>query len=228
VPPDTLTDLILEGQAQDHTAKEAGKALGLPGGYLAEEHGVPAMLFRQYQSYWQQHDGLLYYQMQLYVLAAEGARTKVLHCHHDDPIVGHFGMKRTLELVARKYYWPGIAREVKAYTQTCSTCQRVCPVQHRLQGNMEPLPQPRVPWVDILVDFIVGLPVSRRKCYAKPHNAILVVVDRYTKPARFFPFHDTLDAVGLAEILTRKLVLRGADVPQIIVSDRGPQFTSKF
>jgi hypothetical protein len=40
---------------------EARTALGLPGGYLAEEHGVSAMLLHQYESYWQQHDGLLYY-----------------------------------------------------------------------------------------------------------------------------------------------------------------------
>jgi hypothetical protein len=52
--------------------------------------------------------------MQLYVLAAGGARTEVLCPHHDDLIAGHFGGKRTLEIVARKYYWPGMAREVKA------------------------------------------------------------------------------------------------------------------
>ncbi len=33
VLPDTLTDLILEGQAEDHTVKEACMMLGLPGGY---------------------------------------------------------------------------------------------------------------------------------------------------------------------------------------------------
>jgi transposase InsO family protein len=37
-----------------------------------------------------------------------------------------------------------------------------------------------------------------------------------------------LDAIGLAEIIARNLVLQGAGVPQSIVSDRGPQFTSKF
>jgi hypothetical protein len=46
--------------------------------------------------------------------------------------------------------------------------------------------------------------------------------------ARYFPCYDLLDAVGLAKILTRKLVLRGAGVPQSFVSNRRPQFTSKF
>jgi hypothetical protein len=78
------------------------------------------------------------------------------------------------------------------------------------------------------MDFIMGLPESRRKRHAKPYNAILVVVDWYTKQALYFPCHDSLDAIRLAEILARKLVLRGAGISQSVVSDRGPQFTSKF
>jgi hypothetical protein len=77
---------------------------------------------------------------------------------------------------------------------------------------MEPLPQPPGPWTDISVNFIVCLPVSCLNCHAKPHNAILVCVSWYTKQARYFPGHNTLDTVGLAEILTERLVLWGADV----------------
>jgi hypothetical protein len=93
---------------------------------------------------------------------------------------------------------------------------------------MELSPQPRGPWTDISVDFIVGLLVSCRKRHVKPHNSILVVVDQYTKQARYFPCRDMLDAMGLAKILTRKLVLQGAGVPQSVMSDCRPQFTSKF
>jgi hypothetical protein len=36
----------------------------------------------------------------------------------------------TLDLVARKYYWPGMLRHVKAYTKACLMCQRICPAHH--------------------------------------------------------------------------------------------------
>ncbi len=147
---------------------------------------------------------------------------EVLQRHHDDPITGHCGSKRTLEPVARKYYRPGMACEVKAYTQACSTCRHVRPVRHRPHGSMELLPQPRGPWIDISVDFIAVLQISRRKRHVKSHNAILVVVNRYTKQARYSPCYDTLHAVGLAEIYARKLVLRGTGMPQSVVFDRGP------
>ncbi len=90
---------------------------------------------------------------------------------------------------------------------------------------MEPLPQLCGPWTDILVDFIIGLPVSCRKRHAKPHNAILVVISRYTKQVCYFLCHKMLDAVGPVEILTKKLVIRGTGVPQSVISNHRPKFT---
>ncbi len=46
--------------------------------------------------------------------------------------------------------------------------------------------------------------------------------------ARYIPVRNTIDAAQLVSILVHKLILRGAGVPSSIVSDRGPQFTSKF
>jgi hypothetical protein len=67
----------------------------------------------------------------------------VLCYHYDNPIAGHFSAKHTLELVDMKYYWPGMAYKVKGYTQACSTCQRVHPMQYMLHGSMTSLPLPR-------------------------------------------------------------------------------------
>jgi hypothetical protein len=78
--------------------------------------------------------------MQLYVPAAGGGFMEVLQLHHDDPITGRFGAKRTIELESRKYYRPGMSCEVKAYTGAGSTCQRVHPLRHRPHGGMELLP----------------------------------------------------------------------------------------
>lgn len=70
--------------------------------------------------------------MLLYILAASGGSTDVLLCHHNDPIAGHSSTKHTFELASRKSYWPSLTCKVKAYTQACSTCWRVCPMQPRL------------------------------------------------------------------------------------------------
>jgi hypothetical protein len=61
VPPDTIADLILEGLAEDHTAKGVCLALGLPRDYPAKVHSVTATLLCQDRSHWQQHDSFLHY-----------------------------------------------------------------------------------------------------------------------------------------------------------------------
>jgi hypothetical protein len=61
VPPGTLANLILEGEAEDHTAMEARMALSFPRGYSAKDRSVLATQLRQHQSHWQQHDGLFYH-----------------------------------------------------------------------------------------------------------------------------------------------------------------------
>ncbi len=74
----------------------------------------------------------------------------------------------------------------------------------------------------------MGLLESRKSDGGKSSNLILVIVVRFSKLARYIPVRDTIDAAQLASILVHKLILRGAGVPSSIVSDRGPQFTSKF
>jgi putative transposase len=90
------------------------------------------------------------------------------------------------------------------------------------------------------MDIIAGLLERRQKTREKGqeseygagcgrlYNAILVVVDQYTKMAHYFKCQDTLDAVGLAKIIVRKLALYGTGVSESIVSNCGPRFTAKF
>jgi hypothetical protein len=70
------------------------------------------------------------------------------------------GAKHTLELVAKKYYWPGMALNVKTNTQACLTCRLIFLVQCRPHGIMEPLPQLHGLYMDNLVDLTVVSPVS--------------------------------------------------------------------
>jgi hypothetical protein len=72
------------------------------------------------------------------------------------------------------------------------------------------------------MDFIVGLPESCQWPRRRSYNAILVVVDQYTKLAQYFRYRNTIDTAGLAEIIAQKLALRGAGVPLSIVSNLGP------
>ena len=40
-------------------------------------------------------------------------RAEVIRLYHDTPVEGHRGQWKTVELVMRNFWWPGITREVK-------------------------------------------------------------------------------------------------------------------
>ncbi|MBW0564026.1 hypothetical protein O181_103741 [Austropuccinia psidii MF-1] len=58
-------------------------------------------------------------------------------------------------------------------------------------------------------------------------NACLVIVDRYSKSVRFLPCHKEDTAMDKA-LLFWNNIISTCGIPKIIISDRGPKFTSEF
>ena len=168
--------------------------------------------------------GLLNYNGKLYVPEEASVRAELLKRHHDNPLAGHFGVEKTTELMCRKYFWKSMKADIKEYVNTCDICQRVKVKRHRPYGELGALPIPKGPWKEITMDFITDLPPSKRKGYV--YDAILVVVDRYTKMACYIPTTKKINAVELEELLMREILKFGA--PEGIVTDRGSVFTSAF
>lgn len=111
--------------------------------------------------------------------------------------------------------------DVKEYVQSCSTCVRFKSSSLRKNGLLMPLPVPNECWEIVGMDFVTGLPVS------KGYDAILVVVDLLSKRPKYVPTHTTATAPDTA-VLFFDTVVRNHGLPQGIVSDRDPKFTSSM
>eukprot|EP00257_Ricinus_communis_P020970 XP_015580345.1 uncharacterized protein LOC107261992 [Ricinus communis] len=89
-------------------------------------------------------------------------------------------------------------------------------------GLLQPLPIPEWKWERITMDFVSSLP----KTFAG-YDSIWVIVDRLTKSVHFLPVKTTYFMAKYARVYLERIVsLHGVSVS--IVSDTGPQFTSRF
>uniref|UniRef100_A0A803K5R9 Gypsy retrotransposon integrase-like protein 1 n=1 Tax=Xenopus tropicalis TaxID=8364 RepID=A0A803K5R9_XENTR len=155
------------------------------------------------------------------IFVPEDLRLEVLRFVHDHPVSGHLGVRKTLELANRNFFWPGMSRDCMKYVTSCQTCARFKDTHSRPMGLLQPLPVPEKPWERISMDFIVELPKSGG------FNTIMVVVDGFTKMAHFIPLVGLPSAATTAEVFIKE-VFRLHGLPREIVSDRGSQFTSRF
>lgn len=158
----------------------------------------------------------------LYVPADSALRTRLLHECHDVPTAGHLGKDKTLEQVKRRFYWPGMDKDVLQYVRTCDACQRNKPSQQVTAGLLQPLPIPDHPWQQVTMDLITQLPKSRQG-----NDAIVVFVDKLSKMVHFVATKTAVTAPQLAEIFW-STVVRHHGLPSSIVSDRDPRFTGHF
>ena len=80
---------------------------------------------------------------------------------HGGGLLGHFGVAKTLDVLHEHFYWPKMKRDVQRIFEQCITCRKA---KSRVQphGLYTPLPVPIEPWVDIYMDFVLGLPGQRK------------------------------------------------------------------
>ncbi|GBG74600.1 hypothetical protein CBR_g19008 [Chara braunii] len=94
---------------------------------------------------------------------------------------------------------------------------------HLPYGLLQPLPIPEGRWQSISMDFIGSL----RPPTPRGHDGILIVIDRFTKRARFVPCRYAISAREVADIVFDRVVCNHG-LPLNIISDRDPRFTSRF
>ena len=113
--------------------------------------------------------------------------------------------------------------EVEQYLRNCHMCKQAKASWNAYNGLLQPLPMPERPWVDLTIDFVVGLPKSQG------YDAILMVVDQLSKERHYIPCTEDngTDAEATVAMFLRHVWCYHG-LPISLTSDRGSQFASKM
>jgi hypothetical protein len=169
-----------------------------------------------------EEDRLLIYQGRMYIPEGGDIRSIILKESHRELYCAHPGVKKMYTDMRKLFLWVGMKRNVVHFITKCLECQQVKSNHHHPTGLLQPHDVTMTKWEVISMDFVVGLPLTSHR-----HNAILVIVDKLTKSARFISVRDTYDVTEVERVFVSEVIhLHG--IPKKIISDRDSKFTSRF
>ena len=133
--------------------------------------------------------------------------------------LSHPSIRTTRKLVATKFVWKGLQKEVGIWAKQCIACQS-SKIQTHIRAPLEKFSVPQRRFDHIHVDLVGPLPPSNGFTH------LLTVVDRFSRWPEAIPLSDTT-ATSCAQALVSHWIARFG-IPMDMSSDRGPQFTSQL
>ena len=143
---------------------------------------------------------------------------EVIEAYHDNKTMGgHRKFGKLYEMIKSKYFFHGMMQYIKAYTRTCTNCQRYS-TDKRKRAPLKPY-HTSYPGVLVNVDCTKGPKLRTRR----GHTHILTIIDSFTGYVRLYPVKGP-DAKTVARSLYHYVCMHG--MPLRIVSDNGSEFVN--
>jgi hypothetical protein len=143
---------------------------------------------------------------------------------HEGSINSHPRQDEMIRHINKEYFWPGTRTWITEYIKGCTTCQQNKNLTHHIKTPMFRIPSAisAKPFSHITMDLITGLPKSTG------HDTILTIVNHgCSQAAIFLPCSTTITGTGITQLYLEHL-FQWFRLPQKIISDRDPRFTSHF
>jgi hypothetical protein len=128
-------------------------------------------------------------------------------------------VKNTVAMLQKHFYWPKLRQEVSKYIRSCTACAIAKPTTKK-QGLYTPLPTPDRPWESISMDYMLGLPSTKRG-----NDCVFVVVDRFSKMVILVAYKKSITTEATAKLFFERVWVHFG-IPQTIVSDRIVDFSA--
>ena len=96
---------------------------------------------------------------------------------HESRTAGHFGVKRTEDLVRRRRSIANCRKQITEIIAKCDSCRRNRISRDKRYDGIKRLEAPEGPWKSITMNFIVKLPPLKDPAWGVRFDSILMIVD---------------------------------------------------
>lgn len=103
-------------------------------------------------------------------------RHKTIVNAHELPSASHGGIDKTLDLVRRHFYWPGLSKDVREFVLKCEVCKQTKAPNYTLRPPMGKAFTAERPFQHFYMDFLGPYPRSKNG-----NTTILIVLDQHSK-----------------------------------------------
>ena len=108
-------------------------------------------------------DGFLYYRDRVCIPNDDELKKSILEEAHNGSFAMHPSSMKMYQDLKTSYWWSGIKRDVSEFVTKCMVCQKR-KAEHQVPlGLLQPIKIPEWKWDRIIMDFVVWLPLTRRK-----------------------------------------------------------------
>ena len=176
------------------------------------------------------HDGILYKLLSTplhpvkrkLIYVPESMINPLLISYHDNPFIGgHFAVRRTLEKIKQKFWWPDMKNSIINHIKSCLVCQAYNINRCKRPGFLCPIVPPDGPNQLLGMDFCGPFPPT-----SQDNRYVLCLTDYYTKFVTAIPL-PVCSANATATALFNNYICRYG-VPQAIISDQGTSFKNQL
>ena len=123
---------------------------------------------------------------------------------------GHQGITKTREHARQSVWWPGLSSQIEQIVKTCQIC---CKFQSQGAQPLIPSTLPCLPWQK------VAMAIFKWK-----KSSYLLIVDYYS---RYIEIAKLSRLTSTEVIMHMKSTFARHGIPEKVVSDNGPQFSSR-
>ena len=150
-----VIDKIIQETKEDETAKDIYL-------YFSQNNANQEYYYRPFRKMnkFKIQNNMILYNNPIYVPLS--LRLEILDRYQYKPTAGHLCIRRTEELISRNFWWPKMHEDITKFVNSCEQCARNKVNRHKRYDLLRPLEVPDRPWKSIEIDFLCGLPESKK------------------------------------------------------------------